>query len=537
MGRKYLTACGSVAVVLFLFWLALETNLSYGQSPTITPTPLVVVSQFSAGDILVVSDEVSYLLLYAEPSDDAQVLEALLSGTEVVIVDGPEFVEQVSWWKVRSPSGAEGWIPGEIDQQPTLNARTTSVVVTPIPPSQPSVSNSATFEVGDSAVIMAEDSVLMLFSEASEDSDIVEALLNGVVVTIRDNASEVDGTIWWPITSPSGMMGWVPEKLNGQQVLFSPGVAPSTAGISAIAPLDSGTSLRPGAEALLHLENNVLLLHSEPNGDSDVIEALIGGITVSILEGPETLDGVNWWKVRSPSGLEGWIPETVGGKTVLFPPGTVFATPTPARTLTPLPSPTPAGLHIGGMATIHTTEGDTLNVRSGPNISNRRLTTLPNGSVVEIIGGPQQGGAYTWWKIRTAAGVEGWVVDSADGIRTLMPGTQSVSDTSQSDQPTCNGVPARFQVGETVVVSELGDALRLMTDYRLGARGAIDQLNWGDQARIERPPACEHSTLYSQEVWYWYVYSPRHNAYGWVQDGLQFERWLCPLSNPTCDRN
>jgi len=200
-------------------------------------------------------------------------------------------------------------------------------------------------------------------------------------------------------------------------------------------------------------------------------------------------------------------------------------------------TPTPPGLYSGGMATVVTVHGFTLSVRAAPDTNSQRLTTLPGGSVVEIIGGPQQSRPYVWWRVRTALGVEGWAVESADGIVTLAPGVPSVYLTSEPGQPTCNGIPARFAYGDTVIVSEVGDALRLMSDYTIGSSGWIGQLYKGNQARIESDPICAYSERMRQDVWYWYVFSFRHDKYGWIQDGTVYERWICPLSNPTCDKN
>ena len=41
------------------------------------------------------------------------------------------------------------------------------------------------------------------------------------------------------------------------------------------------------------------------------------------------------------------------------------------------------------------------------------------------IGGPRAAEGFTWWKIRTSAGIEGWVVESVDDngsrLQTLIP--------------------------------------------------------------------------------------------------------------------
>jgi len=90
---------------------------------------------------------------------------------------------------------------------------------------------------------------------------------------------------------------------------------------------------------------------------------------------------------------------------------TPTATPTPEPP-TPIPTATPGAdvLRVGGKATVNAEAG--LRVRSGPGTNFDPVTTLPVGTVVEIIGGPQRANTYTWWQIRftLADGTsgEGW---------------------------------------------------------------------------------------------------------------------------------
>jgi len=100
----------------------------------------------------------------------------------------------------------------------------------------------------------------------------------------------------------------------------------------------------------------------------------------------------------------------------------------------PLKIPTPtlvsglAGptLSIGSNATVATTRGDMLNVRSAAGTDYDIVTRLPAGTPVTILEGPRSNNGYTWWRIRTVDGTEGWVVESIednDGTRlfTLVP--------------------------------------------------------------------------------------------------------------------
>ncbi len=79
----------------------------------------------------------------------------------------------------------------------------------------------------------------------------------------------------------------------------------------------------------------------------------------------------------------------------------------------------------GQQATVYTTEGDRLMLRSGPGRGFAVLEQLPMDAVVTLLDGPQWTGAFTWWRVRAPDGQEGWVVESVYDrgmlIRTLLP--------------------------------------------------------------------------------------------------------------------
>ncbi|MBI1278398.1 MAG: SH3 domain-containing protein [Anaerolineaceae bacterium] len=76
---------------------------------------------------------------------------------------------------------------------------------------------------------------------------------------------------------------------------------------------------------------------------------------------------------------------------------------------------------VGMQVRVQTTDNDVLNIRSGPGRSFARLGTIGNGTIVIVLEGPQNADGLIWWRVRTPAAVEGWVVDSADGVQTLVP--------------------------------------------------------------------------------------------------------------------
>jgi len=49
------------------------------------------------------------------------------------------------------------------------------------------------------------------------------------------------------------------------------------------------------------------------------------------------------------------------------------------------------------------------------------VTSVANGAVITIIGGPQVDGDYVWWQIRTPEGIEGWIVEADGDYQNIMP--------------------------------------------------------------------------------------------------------------------
>ncbi len=102
-------------------------------------------------------------------------------------------------------------------------------------------------------------------------------------------------------------------------------------------------------------------------------------------------------------------------------------TPTPSRTPTPV-SPTPSStptstpsrpptatptlpvgpIVVGGRVVVTRTEGRGLSVRAEPGLGAARLFYLMDGEILDVIGGPEEVEASTWWRLRTVDGREGW---------------------------------------------------------------------------------------------------------------------------------
>ena len=94
----------------------------------------------------------------------------------------------------------------------------------------------------------------------------------------------------------------------------------------------------------------------------------------------------------------------------ILPPAPTF-TPTPiivATPATPVAEAESSELEIGTKLRVSGTGGAGLNLRAGPGTEHPRIKTLPEGSVVELVGGPTENGGFVWRQVRDDTGTVGW---------------------------------------------------------------------------------------------------------------------------------
>ena len=122
------------------------------------------------------------------------------------------------------------------------------------------------------------------------------------------------------------------------------------------------------------------------------------------------------------------IVNATGG--ISFPPGAKTPSPTPpdidhtaepTAHVTDAPTGDAGALVKGGKALIHTTGGDRLRVREQPDFNAKVSFQLSDGVLVGLQDGPRVVGADRWWLILTPDGRTGWVVESVEGVQTLVP--------------------------------------------------------------------------------------------------------------------
>jgi hypothetical protein len=65
------------------------------------------------------------------------------------------------------------------------------------------------------------------------------------------------------------------------------------------------------------------------------------------------------------------------------------------------------GITVGAKVRVFDT-GTGLNFRKGPSRSAEAIKKLPDGTQLEVIGGPREAEGFVWWQMRDAEGVVGW---------------------------------------------------------------------------------------------------------------------------------
>ena len=164
-----------------------------------------------------------------------------------------------------------------------------------------------------------------------------------------------------------------------------------------------------------------------------------------------TRDGLDagvpvWTGIAGSSPIITWAGSPIMAAQVAYMPWAQLAEPVYAPGTTPLVAPAPDQpllvspdqvsetgvtpvfnrvLALGGLAVTNTTKGDQLNVRLGAGVNFEIVAKLENGSQVTLLEGPRAGDGFTWWKVRSASGIVGWVVESVDDggtrLQTLVP--------------------------------------------------------------------------------------------------------------------
>ena len=120
-----------------------------------------------------------------------------------------------------------------------------------------------------------------------------------------------------------------------------------------------------------------------------------------------------WFLIIAPAGgAPARATATPAQTATLRPTLTVMVVTLPTRTPEPTVAPTPTRLTtIAAGARVEVTGTGTakLRVRQAPGTDTVTLNLVPDGTRFVVVGGPEQAGGITWWKVDNQAGLVGWV--------------------------------------------------------------------------------------------------------------------------------
>ena len=117
-------------------------------------------------------------------------------------------------------------------------------------------------------------------------------------------------------------------------------------------------------------------------------------------------------------GEEEAIPTVEASPTaVIIPTATQAAVPEPVESPTPtaeipiegtVPPTAVVGIGPGATVVVQGTGGTGLNIRQQPTTYGKVVASAKEGEELEVLEGPHEADGYTWWKVKTGDGQEGW---------------------------------------------------------------------------------------------------------------------------------
>jgi cell wall-associated NlpC family hydrolase len=171
--------------------------------------------------------------------------------------------------------------------------------------------------------------------------------------------------------------------------------------VGSVAPLPA--SAQDGLAVVAHTDGEGLNLRAAPSLDAEVLLGMPEGATVTTLSDAAPDESGQLWTQVSYAGVTGYSASDYLEA--------VSETPAPPPAPGPGDNPTDEPPAVGAQAVVGGTGGDGLNLRAGPGTDADILTALPDGTLVEITGGPvNDADGAPWYQVAAADGASGWAI-------------------------------------------------------------------------------------------------------------------------------
>lgn len=140
---------------------------------------------------------------------------------------------------------------------------------------------------------------LNLRSGPGLDFEIVTKLEAGTLVNMLEGPRKAEGYAWWRVRDDDGNEGWAVERVEEEQTLQ--------------------LALLIGEDAIVTTGGDKLNVRTGAGTGNELAFQLDDGVRVTLVEAPQTVDGFQWWHIRTEDGQEGWTIDRFDGDRMLIP--------------------------------------------------------------------------------------------------------------------------------------------------------------------------------------------------------------------------
>ena len=235
--------------------------------------PPPTAGKFAIGERVTVTMRVNFR---TGPGTTNSVIRGLSPATVLTLTDGPVTASGYTWYQGRTTqaTGAEtGWL--------IENGITATAPELPDPG----------VEYDPGATVHVTTDGLRLRAGAGTSSAILARLSRNQTLTVTGTPVGAAGYTWYPVTTASGLAGWV----AADYVAWGAG---TTAVPALPAPLVIGT------DALVDTAR--LYLRAGPGTEYTVVDILTASTPVAVVGGPEASGGYHWYRIEVDARA-GWV--------------------------------------------------------------------------------------------------------------------------------------------------------------------------------------------------------------------------------------
>jgi uncharacterized protein YgiM (DUF1202 family) len=164
-------------------------------------------------------------------------------------------------------------------------------------------------------------------------------------------------------------------------------------------------AITPGSNAVV--DDGPLNQRASASTSATVLQVLATGTLVSVISGPTSGSGYNWWYVTA-NGVNGYVV------------GQYLAE---------------VGFPIGSSVVVNS---NNVNIRSGAGTGFPVIDQLNTVATAQVIGGPTAGSGYTWYRIQYETSLTGWIAGIYLTLSSGPSGTFGVNSWIMLDDPPVN---------------------------------------------------------------------------------------------------